>query len=250
MGAPVVTPAILLRAVSYGEADRVVTLLGRDTGKIAAMARGARRSQRRFGGGLGLGASGEATLRPRGEAELWGLDRFEITEGRLGLGQDLGRTAHAGYVCELCDRLCALGQNEAAAFARLERFLSLLEARGASATRLRAFELGLLADLGLGPTFGQCAGCGRADLGDETTRFAPERGGVLCGACASRGLLVAPETRRALVELGRVALGDADTLSFDRQVQLACRGLCAELLGEHLGAPLKSLDFLHKLGAG
>jgi len=249
VGAPLVTPAIVLRAVSYGESDRVVTLLGRDTGKVSAMARGARRSQRRFGGGLGLGASGEATLRPRGEAELWGFERFEIGEGRLGLGQDLGRTAHAGYVCELVDRLCAPGQAEPGAFARLEAFLGLLESRGASAARLRAFELGLLRDLGFGPTFSACAACGEPELDGATTRFSPERGGVLCEGCSARGLLVTPETRQALETLGRVPLAEADGLAFDREVQVACRGLVGELLAQHLAAPLKSLAFLQKLGA-
>ena len=52
------TPAIVLRAVNYGEADRIVTLFGRDTGRLSALARGARKSQRRFAGGLGLCAVG------------------------------------------------------------------------------------------------------------------------------------------------------------------------------------------------
>jgi DNA repair protein RecO (recombination protein O) len=59
------TPAIVLRAVNYGEADRVVTLFGRDIGRVSALARSARKSQRRFAGGLGLGAVGVAALRGR-----------------------------------------------------------------------------------------------------------------------------------------------------------------------------------------
>ena len=38
------TPAIVLRTVDYGEADRVVTLFTRDAGKLSALARGARKS--------------------------------------------------------------------------------------------------------------------------------------------------------------------------------------------------------------
>ena len=48
------TDAIVLGAVNYGEADRIVTLLGRGTGRLSALARSARKSQRRFAGGLGL----------------------------------------------------------------------------------------------------------------------------------------------------------------------------------------------------
>ena len=37
-GAELVTEAILLRAVTTGESDRIVTLLSRDLGKVSALA--------------------------------------------------------------------------------------------------------------------------------------------------------------------------------------------------------------------
>src|ERR671939_431638 len=97
MATAITTDAILLRSIAYGESDRVVTLLGRSTGRVSALARGARKSVRRFGGGLGLGATGEASLRDRAGAELALLESFEVIEPRQGLGRDLGRTAHAAY---------------------------------------------------------------------------------------------------------------------------------------------------------
>ena len=74
------TTAIVLRAVNYGEADRIVTLFGRDTGRLSALARGARKSQRRFAGGLSLCALGSAAIRERAGAELVTLERFDATE--------------------------------------------------------------------------------------------------------------------------------------------------------------------------
>ncbi len=67
--ARVMTPAVVLRTVDYGEADRVVTLLCREGGKRSALARGARRSSKRFGAGLSLFGVGEATLLERPGAE-------------------------------------------------------------------------------------------------------------------------------------------------------------------------------------
>jgi DNA repair protein RecO (recombination protein O) len=80
------TPAIVLRAVNYGEADRVVTIFGRETGRLSALARGARKSQRRFAGGLGLCSVGSAALRERTGAELLTLERFEVTASHPALG--------------------------------------------------------------------------------------------------------------------------------------------------------------------
>ena len=43
---------VVLRTVKLGEADRIVTLLTRDHGKIRAVAKGVRRTKSRFGGRL------------------------------------------------------------------------------------------------------------------------------------------------------------------------------------------------------
>ena len=95
------TPAIVLRAVNYGEADRIVTLFGRETGRLSALARGARKSQRRFAGGLGLCAVGVASLRERAGADLLTLESFDATAAHVALGTDVARLAHAAYAAEL-----------------------------------------------------------------------------------------------------------------------------------------------------
>jgi DNA repair protein RecO (recombination protein O) len=246
----IVTRAIVLRSAAYGEADRVVTLLGRQTGRISALARGARKSVRRFGGGLGLAATGDATLRDRAGAELAVLEGFEAVEPRVGLGADLGRMAHAGYVAELCDKLCAPRQPELAVFDWLEPFLGLLESRGARAERLRVFELGLLGRLGLGPSWQACVACGRSDLGTEMVRLQPARGGFVCDGCGRQGTPLHPEVRGCLLRLSRLPLEGSEGETLDRDLNAACRRAILELLAVHLPGPLKSVEFMAKLGAG
>jgi DNA repair protein RecO (recombination protein O) len=242
-----VTSAIVLRAIPYGEADRIVTLLGRSTGRVSALARSARKSQRRFGGGLGLAATGEASLRERAGAELMMLESFEIADARLGLGSDLARTAHAAYAAELCEKLCAPRHAEPEVYVWLDRFLGLLERQGGRAERLRAFELGLLGRLGLGPTWQVCVACGRDDLADEMVRLQPERGGVVCGRCGQRGALVPAPVRLALHQFASMALEDADGPPVARDLIAACRNAVFELLAQHLPGPLKSVEFINKV---
>src|SRR4051794_247114 len=151
MATAITTDAIVLRSVAYGEADRVVTLLGRTTGRVSALARGARRSQRRFGGGLGLAATGRAILRERAGAELLALESFEVLEARVGLGQDLARGAHAASALGRCDKLWAPRQPDPAIYDWPDELPPRLEERPPTALRLRVFELGLLDRLGLAP---------------------------------------------------------------------------------------------------
>jgi len=246
----IVTPAIVLRRVAYAEADLIVTLLGRETGRVSALARGARKSSRRFAGGLGMAASGEARLRDRAGAELMVLESFDARADRAGLATDLAKTAHAAYAIELCDRLCPPRQPEKAVFAWLDEFLARLEAGTATAERLRVFELGLLRGLGIGPSLDRCVVCGRGDLDGEDVRWHPERGGVVCRTCSQRGDLMGGSTRRALERLAGTRLADADGLELDRDVAAGCRRAVLALLREHVHGPLRSLDFIEKMSGG
>lgn len=52
MQPPKITNAIVLRRTNYGEADRVVTLLTKDYGKITVIAKGVRKIKSRLAGGI------------------------------------------------------------------------------------------------------------------------------------------------------------------------------------------------------
>ncbi len=243
----IVTKAIVLRRVAYGEADWVVTLLGQDTGHVSALARSARKSTRRFAGGLGMGMAGEAKLQERPGAELMALESFDVYADRPLLATDVAKTAHAAYAVELCDRLCPARHPEPQIYEWLDEFLARLDAGTARAERLRVFELGLLRRLGIGPSLDRCVSCGRSDLAEEDVRFHPAAGGVFCRNCAKTGDIVTAPVRQALDRLGNSALADADAVALDRDVASGCRRTVLSLLREHVHGPLRSLDFIEKM---
>jgi DNA repair protein RecO (recombination protein O) len=250
VGQIVVTPAIVLRRVAYGEADLVVTLLGRETGCVSALARGARKSSRRFAGGLGMGMAGEARLRERPGADLLAFESFDARGDRPGLAGDVAKMAHTAYVLELCHRLCPPRQPEKIVFAWLDEFLARLDAGAATAERLRVFELGLLRTLGMGPSLDRCAVCGRQDFGDADVCFVAEAGGVVCLDCGRGAGRMGPGARQALDRLAKASLADAEGLELDREVGAVCRKAVLALLREHVHGPLRSLDFIEKMSAG
>jgi DNA repair protein RecO (recombination protein O) len=244
------TPAIVLRAVNYGEADRVVTLFGRDIGRVSALARSARKSQRRFAGGLGLGAVGVAALRERPGAEMLTLENFEASGAtHVALGMDVARLAHASYAAELVTKLCAPRQAEPAVYDWLAEMLERLAAGTATAERLRVFEMGLLRGLGFQPVVDRCALCGTVDPA-APFRWDPDRGGAVCAACVRSGRPIAAPTRAALVRLGGLSLAEADGVSLPTDVNRGCREALSEIINQHISGPLKSLEFIAKLSNG
>ena len=48
------TQAIVLRRINYGEADRIITVLSRDSGKLRLMAKGVRKATSKLAGGIEL----------------------------------------------------------------------------------------------------------------------------------------------------------------------------------------------------
>ena len=62
MQAPFRTQAIVLRRTNYGEADRVLSLLTPDRGKLSAIAKGVRKPKSKLAGGLELLAVCDLTL--------------------------------------------------------------------------------------------------------------------------------------------------------------------------------------------
>ena len=240
------TPAVVLRATNYGESDRVVTLFGRDTGRVSALARGARKSQRRFAGGLGLCAVGAASLRDRNGAELMTLERFDVTMAHAAFGADVARMAHAAYAAELVGKLCAPRQTEPAVYDWLIEFLERLDGEAASAERLRVFELGLLGGLGFGPVIEGCALCG-ATGDDVAFRWDPDRGGAVCVGCARGGRPLARDVRVALIRLARTPLADAAREALPPDVNRGCRVALLEIINHHVSGPLKSIEFIAKV---
>src|SRR5574342_1134169 len=154
--------AIVLRTVDTGEADRVVTLLTRERGKVAAFARGARASRRRFGGSLEPFTLLAVEARERRGAELLWLASAQVERGFGTLRGDLARIACAAYACELARELTRDAEPHPDPFQLLCAYLTSLDAAPPAAAGLRAFEIGALRSAGLGPCLDCCARCGAA----------------------------------------------------------------------------------------
>jgi DNA repair protein RecO (recombination protein O) len=255
-------PAVVLRKVAYGEADVIATLLAREQGKLSALARSARRSQRRFGAALELFTVSEVELRPHRGSELWTLSSAQTVESFAELARDVGSLAHASYGTELARELSAAEQPEPALFDLLVELFRSLGRRGPRIDVLRAFELALLDLIGLSPAFDGCAACGRSDgfALDRGAVLDAARGGAICSTCAagSRGAGVRPlgaGARAILAAAQRAARGSGGLAAVDLGGGRSddadeARDAMLVLLTHHVGRPLKTVEFIGKLGRG
>ena len=174
------TEAVVLKQTPLGEADRILTLLTPDLGKVRAVAKGVRRTKSRLAGHLELLSHASVSLTMGRNLdtvnEAQGLNSFRAIRG------DLQRVSKGLYIAELMDAFSTEGAASHSLFHRILRTLSWLESAQNPDLLVRHFEMHLLMDSGYEPEIINCVEC-RETLEPADHLFAPMSGGVLCPAC-------------------------------------------------------------------
>lgn len=245
------SPAIVLRWRSYGESDKIVTLLTREFGKLTGIAKGAKNSRRRFVNSLEPLARVTVYFRLRPGASLAFLERCELQRPTEALVEP-AKFAYASYLVELTDQLTMEEHAVREIYGLLDEALSELECGPASGPFLRSFELQLLGRAGFEPQVEHCHGC-RASLQREPSAFVEVATGVFfCGVCRGAGVAVAavaPGVLPLVQRLKDVPLADSRQLAFG-DLSREAASLTGHLLSLHLVRPLRSLRLIDQLAAG
>ncbi len=249
---------VVLKTTPLRESDLLVTLYTESHGRVAAVARGARKSQRRFAGALQLLVLGKYQLGRRPRGELWGLESAEVVREWNQLASDVYAVAHASYVAELVGALLPAEAPDPHVLDLMVALWESLAEGGPSPAALRMVELELFDLAGHRPALDACAACGARDL-DQGAVFDPSRGGVICKRCAasSRGPNIRPIDPATLGYLRAVAAAGspaaARALDTDPAFQpgdrTAGRDAMVAMAQNLVGKPLKSLEYIAKLGA-
>ena len=238
------TEAIVLHAFDYLESSRILRIVTRDGGVRSVLAKGARRSSRRFGSALDLFAQGSAQLYAKPGRDLDTLSGFDVTRARPELAGDLGRFTGASAIAELTLRF---GRDYADP-ALFDAVADGLDALASSApddtlgiTLASAWRI--IAELGFAPAVDVCGECHALLAEEATVMFSHPSGGALCARCgrlAPAGRVLPPIARSAL----RVFLTGAHVDRLDDPSGRAHQRLLREFLTEHLtdGRPLRAME--------
>ena len=178
--------ALLLRRVEYGESDLVVTLLTDTIGRVSALARGARKSVKRFGGVLEPMHTLRIAFDDRSGAELVVLREAKLERARPFLVTSLERMQAAGQALNWARKAAPPRTPEPEVWAAMEALLDQLADPSDETpprTRLAATGLRLLSAFGWGIDFERCVGCGKLASPGQAAAVDAKRGGLVCRNC-------------------------------------------------------------------
>jgi DNA repair protein RecO (recombination protein O) len=227
---------IVLRTMRLGEADRIVTMVTKDRGKVRAVAKGVRKTKSRFGSRLE--PLMHVSLQCYEGRSLDTITQVETIDHFRAIREDLDRLSRASQLLEVIDAIVQEGEDDPRLYQMLLGALRTLES-SPSPLVAPAFFWKLLAHVGFRPITDACATC---DAADDLVAFDLNEGGVLCRDHA-RGTRLTPE---ALVLLRRILGGDLVAVLAEAPTQAGyeVEHLATRAIEHHLERRMKSVGIL------
>jgi DNA repair protein RecO (recombination protein O) len=173
--------AVVLRHSDWGEADRLLTLFTRETGKLRAVAKGARKARSRKAGHLEPFTHVKLQLAKGRDLPI--VTQAETVDAYIPLRDDLIKTGYAAYAAELLDRFTYEEEIESSIpFRLLAETLGRISQENDAWLAVRYYEMRLLDHLGFRPQLFSCANC-EEKIEPVDQYFSPLAGGVICPRC-------------------------------------------------------------------
>ncbi len=239
---------LVLHHRDQGEADRLITLLTPDRGKVVLLAKGARKIPSRKAGHL------ERFTHVRVQAargRTWDIiTQADTVQTFPRIRTSLKRTAHAYYVSELLLLFAAEEQADRPLFdLALETFHHLNTADNLLLVS-RWFEAHVLRVVGYQPQLYVCAACNAPLDLNATVHWHPPSGGVLCATCAAaRGVrrALSPAAWKLMRYLQTHTFAHASTLPVRPELLREVETYMLDYLQTVLERELRSVAFLRRL---
>ena len=236
--------AIILQTYPLGEADRLVSFLARNAGRMRGVAAGARRTKSRFGSTLERLSHVRIWYYERETRDLVRINQCELIESFLDVQKDYASGLALALLAEITEAVLPEHEASDAAFRLLLLSAKAIRSAGKTTLPLAYFSMWTLRLGGWLPDLEHCARCGR-ELGDEGAYASPVYSGLACASCRLPGMrAVSPAARatarRILAErLDRLAEG-----SFPESAAAEILGYSLDLIEHQIERKLSSRKML------
>ncbi|NOY68608.1 MAG: DNA repair protein RecO [Deltaproteobacteria bacterium] len=248
------TPAILLKRISLGDFDLLITFLSLEHGKLSVVAKNAKKSRKRFSGLLEPFTSLNLVCRRPARGGLSILQEAAMDRPFSGIRGDVEKTAYASYWAELVNGWLEEGKKQEHIFYLLYYCLRELSSSKISVRALSIiFQVRFLMLAGFAPDFAACMVCHCLldGISGNHVYLDPARGGIVCGKCSTEknqpGVSLAKGTVKQLKWIQENDIDAAIRVKFTPQSLKDGLYAMEAFVPYHLGREPRSLGFLRSI---
>jgi len=172
------TKGIIIRRINLGEADRILTILTADRGKIRVVARGIRRSNAKLSGFLELFRYNEYLLAEGRNLDI--ITGAATIENFRQISLNLRKIGLAYYVAEIADKLIEETQEADQVFDLVYTVLKEINSNKLPLDFIKGFfEFNILSVLGFKPELNKCIVCEKSIDITQKFGFSVSLGGLI-----------------------------------------------------------------------
>lgn len=236
---------IVLKSRSYGESNKIVTIMTREAGKVTVMARGAKKPTSRLAGVTQTFMHGLYVVQR--SSGMGTLQQGEHLASMRHIQTDIVATAYASYIVELLDRIVEEGSPEPFAFEVLQQALHAIEEEYDPEAIALFVDWKLLPYTGVQPILHACASCGAIE-GEFAFSFA--QGGYLCHRCFHLDpyiIRLTPTQLKLIRMFYSVPIDQIGKLDLKKGTKQFIKKIVSTIYEEQTGIRLKSRTFIEQL---
>lgn len=175
--------AIVIRMADFSESSRVVTLFTRDFGKVATIAKGAKRLKGPFEAALDLLTVCEVVFLRKSTSSLDILTQAHLLKRFRPKPGELGSLYGGYYIAELLDALSEEYDAHPVLYDEACFALDRLATESRADWTLCRFEIAILREIGQLPAFDACVSCQEPVSSHRKFTFKVSQGGLICSHC-------------------------------------------------------------------
>ncbi|MDP4180950.1 MAG: DNA repair protein RecO [Bacillota bacterium] len=186
---------IVIKEINTGEADKILTILSKNKGKITVFAKNSRRPRSKLVAGTqNMCYSNFMLFKGR---DMYTMNSCDVIEPFYDLRCDIVKLTYVAHILELVNDIIQEEQPASKTLQLLLNTLYIIAKTDRSCELLtRIFELRFLAILGYAPYVNGCINCGSDD--SEHMNFSFKKCGFLCNSCSLIDINAIPLSKGAV----------------------------------------------------
>ena len=236
------TEAIILKTFPLGEADRLVSFLGRTSGRLRGVASGARRIKNRYGSTLEVLSHVQLWYVERETRDLVRIEQCELLESFHRAQSDYSLSTGLAVISEVAERVLPEQEVSDSMFRLLLLTAREIQRRGSWQLPLAYFAFWTVRLGGWLPPLDRCAICG-AVLGEHPGYHFSQSAGLLCENCRKPGMRSFGKRARELAELFALRKLDQIEMATDAEL-IELREASFSWIEFHTERNLRTREFL------